>query len=84
MFIKLKNLTKIYNKYIAVNKINFEIEKNKTIGLLGPNGCGKTTTIGMMLGLVSPSKGEILIENKNLNNFRRDEILKDLILHPRM
>tara|TARA_B100002019_G_scaffold232532_1_gene206391 strand:- start:285 stop:1016 length:732 start_codon:yes stop_codon:yes gene_type:complete len=76
MFIKLKNLTKIYNKYIAVNKINFEIEKNKTIGLLGPNGCGKTTTIGMMLGLVSPSKGEILIENKNLNNFRRDEILK--------
>ena len=76
MFIELKNLTKIYNKYIAVNKINFEIEKNKTIGLLGPNGCGKTTTIGMMLGLVSPSKGEILIENKNLNNFRRDEILK--------
>ena len=75
MFIKLKNLTKIYNKYIAVNKINFEIEKNKTIGLLGPNGCGKTTTIGMMLGLVSPSKGEILIENKNLNSFGRDEIL---------
>ena len=76
MFIELKNLTKIYNKYIAVNEINFEIEKNKTIGLLGPNGCGKTTTIGMMLGLVSPSKGEILIENKNLNDFRRDEILK--------
>ena len=75
MFIELKNLTKIYNKYIAVNKINFEIEKNKTIGLLGPNGCGKTTTIGMMLGLVSPSKGEILIENKNLNSFGRDEIL---------
>ena len=76
MYIELKNLTKIYNKYIAVNNINFEIEKNKTIGLLGPNGCGKTTTIGMMLGLVSPSKGEILIENKNLNDFRRDEILK--------
>ena len=76
MFIELKNLTKIYNKYIAVNKINFEIEKNKTIGLLGPNGCGKTTTIGMMLGLVSPTTGEILIENKNLNNFKRDEILK--------
>ncbi len=75
MFIELKNLTKIYNKYIAVNKINFEIEKNKTIGLLGPNGCGKTTTIGMMLGLVSPSKGEILIENKNLNSFGRGEIL---------
>ena len=51
MFIQIKNLTKIYNKYLAVNKINFQIEKNKTVGLLGSNGCGKTTTIGMMLGL---------------------------------
>ena len=57
MFIKLKNLTKIYSGYLAVNNINFQIEKDKTIGLLGPNGCGKTTSIGMILGLVSPSKG---------------------------
>ncbi len=76
MFIQVNNLTKIYNKFLAVDKINFEIEKNKTIGLLGPNGCGKTTTIGMLLGLVAPSTGEILIENNNLNNFKRDEILK--------
>tara|TARA_B100000941_G_scaffold240458_1_gene183840 strand:- start:82 stop:813 length:732 start_codon:yes stop_codon:yes gene_type:complete len=76
MFIKIKELTKIYNNYIAVDKINFEIEKNKTVGLLGPNGCGKTTTIGMILGLVSPSEGKILIENKNVNSFKRDEILK--------
>ena len=61
MFIEIKKLTKIYNNYQAVNNISFEIEKNKTVGLLGPNGCGKTTTIGMMLGLVSPSAGEILI-----------------------
>ena len=76
MFIEIKELTKIYNNYIAVDKINFEIEKNKTVGLLGPNGCGKTTTIGMILGLVSPSDGKILIENKNVNSFKRDEILK--------
>ena len=76
MFIEIKNLSKIYNKYLAVNKINFQIEKNKTIGLLGPNGCGKTTTIGMMLGLVTPTNGEILIDNKNINSFRRDVILK--------
>ena len=76
MFIKINNLSKIYNQYLAVNKINFQIEKNKTVGLLGPNGCGKTTTIGMMLGLVSPTEGEILIENKNINKFKRDEILK--------
>ena len=76
MFIEIKNLSKNYNDYLAVNKINFHLEKNKTIGLLGPNGCGKTTTIGMMLGLVSPSEGEILIENKNINIFGRDEILR--------
>ena len=76
MFIEIKKLTKIYNNYQAVNNISFEIEKNKTIGLLGPNGCGKTTTIGMMLGLVSPSAGEILIENKDIKYFKRDEILK--------
>ena len=76
MFIQIKNLKKLYNKYLAVDNLNFNIEKNKTIGLLGPNGCGKTTTIGMILGLISPSEGEILIDKKNLEKFSRDEILK--------
>jgi len=76
MFIEIKKLSKFYGNYLAVDKINFQIEKNKTLGLLGPNGCGKTTTIGMLLGLVSPSEGEILIENKNIRKFKRDEILK--------
>ena len=76
MFIEIKNLSKIFNNYYAVNKINFKIDRHKTVGLLGPNGCGKTTTIGMMLGLVSPTSGEISIENKNINLFQRDEILK--------
>ena len=76
MFIEIKDLSKIYGKYLPVNNINFEIQKFKTLGLLGPNGCGKTTTIGMILGLVSPTEGEIIIENKNINNFKRDEILK--------
>ena len=75
MFIKIQNLTKVYKEYSAVNEINFQIEKNETIGLLGPNGCGKTTTIGMMLGLITPTKGEILIDDKNINSFKRDEIL---------
>ena len=53
----------------------FQIEKNKTIGLLGPNGCGKTTSIGMMLGLIKPTEGKIVIDNKNLDSFKRDDIL---------
>ena len=53
MFIQVKNLSKKFNDTVAVNNINLNIEKNKTLGLLGPNGCGKTTTIGMLLGLIS-------------------------------
>ena len=75
MFIQIKNLSKKYKDTVAVNNINFTIEKNKTLGLLGPNGCGKTTSIGMMLGLIKPTSGEILIDNKNINSFKRDEIL---------
>ena len=75
MFIQIKNLTKIFKNNFAVNKINFEIEKNKTVGLLGPNGCGKTTSIGMMLGLIEPSDGEIIIDNKNIQSFKRDDLL---------
>jgi len=75
MFIQIKNLSKKYKDTLAVNNISFSIEKNKTLGLLGPNGCGKTTSIGMMLGLIKPTSGEILIDNKNIESFKRDEIL---------
>tara|TARA_B100000029_G_C17594822_1_gene963718 strand:- start:2350 stop:3084 length:735 start_codon:yes stop_codon:yes gene_type:complete len=75
MFIEVKNLTKEFQKNLAVDNINFSIGKGKTVGLLGPNGCGKTTSIGMMLGLIKPSSGEILINNKNLDSLKRDDIL---------
>ena len=81
MFIQVKNLSKKFNDTTAVNNINLNIEKNKTLGLLGPNGCGKTTTIGMLLGLIKPSEGEIIIDGKNLNEYSRDEILVRLTLH---
>ena len=70
MFVEIKNLSKFYSKYLAVNKINFSLEKNKTLGLLGPNGCGKTTTIAMILGLLKPSSGKVLINKKNIENHR--------------
>ena len=58
----VKNIFKKFNSLIAVNNISFDIEKNKTMGLLGPNGCGKTTSIGMMLGLITPTSGQIFID----------------------
>jgi len=78
MFIQVKNLTKKFKNRLAVNKINFEIKKNKTIGLLGPNGCGKTTSIGMMLGLIKPSEGEIIVDNQSLEKTDRVNILSKM------
>ena len=66
MSIKIKNLYKNYKGFEAVKNLNFEIKKGSITGLLGPNGCGKTTTIGMILGLIRPTKGEVLINNKNI------------------
>ena len=75
MKLEVKNLIKKFKTTIAVNNISLEIEKNSTLGLLGPNGCGKTTSIGMMLGLITPSSGEILIDGMPLNSKNRIELL---------
>ena len=68
MTIEIKNLSKQYNNLLAVRNINFKINKGSIVGLLGPNGCGKTTTIGMMLGLIKPSSGSVIINGKNIEN----------------
>ena len=65
--IEVKNLQKKFETIEAVKKINFNIKKNQTLALLGPNGCGKTTTIGMLLGLITPTSGQIFITEKELN-----------------
>ncbi len=78
MIIQVKNLTKKFKNTFAVNKINFNIEANKTVGLLGPNGCGKTTSIGMMLGLIKPSGGEVIIQNKNIDTMDRNRLLSKM------
>ena len=65
--IEVKNLQKKFETTEAVKRINFNIKKNQTLALLGPNGCGKTTTIGMLLGLITPSSGQIFINESELN-----------------
>ena len=64
--IEVINLSKKYKDKVAVTNINFKINENEMVGLLGPNGCGKTTTIGMILGLLKPSSGEVLINGENI------------------
>jgi len=68
MTIEIENLNKQYNNILAVRNINFKINKGSIVGLLGPNGCGKTTTIGMMLGLIKPTSGTVFINGQNIEN----------------
>ncbi len=71
------NLSKNYNNKIAVKNISFKVNKNETIGILGPNGCGKTTTIGMILGLLKPSSGRVLLNGTEVE-LKRVDILDNL------
>ena len=68
--IEVINLSKSYKNNKAVQNISFNVGENEIIGLLGPNGCGKTTTIAMILGLLKPTSGKILINKKNIEDHR--------------
>ncbi len=66
----VENLSKSYFKKEAVREISFAINENEILGLLGPNGCGKTTTIAMMLGLLKPSSGRVVIHGLDIEKNR--------------
>ena len=75
--LEIINLSKTYNSKEAVRNISFKVNKNEIIGILGPNGCGKTTTIGMILGLLKPTKGKVLINGVEIEK-QRVELLNKL------
>ena len=80
--IEINNLTKQFKNALAVKNISFKINKGKIIGLLGPNGSGKTTTIGMMLGLIKPTSGTVFINHKNIENNRTSLLEKMNFISP--
>ena len=80
--IEINNLNKKFGNILAVKNINFKINKGTIIGLLGPNGCGKSTTIGMMLGLIKPTSGTVIIKNQNIENNRTGLLEKMNFISP--
>ena len=80
--IEINNLTKQFKNVLAVKNINFKINKGKIIGLLGPNGCGKSTTIGMMLGLIKPTSGNVFINSQNIETNRTNLLEKMNFISP--
>ena len=75
--LEIIDLSKTYDLKKAVRNISFKVNENQIIGILGPNGCGKTTTIGMILGLLKPTQGRVLINGIEIEK-QRVELLNDL------
>ena len=75
--LEIINLSKTYGSKEAVRNISFKVNENEIIGILGPNGCGKTTTIGMILGLLKPTSGKVLINGIEIEK-KRVDLLNEL------
>ena len=80
--LEIINLGKDYDNKKAVLDISFKVKQNEIVGILGPNGCGKTTTIGMILGLLKPSHGKILINGNDIEKKRVDLLDKLNFISP--
>jgi lipopolysaccharide export system ATP-binding protein len=66
--LKAKNVAKSYKKRAVVLDVSFEVESGQVVGLLGPNGAGKTTSFYMVVGIVSPDKGSILLDDEDITS----------------
>ena len=73
----VKNLTKKFKDFTAVNNISFSVKEGEVVGLLGPNGAGKTTTVQMLLGVMQPTTGNISYFGKTFQK-HREQILKEI------
>ncbi len=75
--LQVKNLTKKFGAFTAVDNISFDLKEGEILGLLGPNGAGKTTTIQMIIGVLTPTQGEVNYFGKNLKD-NKEEILEKI------
>lgn len=75
--VEVKSLTKVFGKFVAVNDINFSIERGEIFGFLGPNGAGKSTTIKMLCGILEPSSGEGIVEGFDIS--KSPDKIKEII-----
>lgn len=74
MVLKLENVTKYYEDFLAVDNLSFNIKEGEIFGLLGVNGAGKTTTFRMIMGLLEPTSGNITLDGKKIDYNVTDKI----------
>ena len=68
MKLEIKNVSLTINQKLIVNNVSIHVSPGEIVGLLGPNGAGKTSTFNLIVGNLRPNKGEILLNNKKINN----------------
>ena len=69
--IEVKNVSKKYGNFVAVDNISFDVKDNEVVGFLGPNGAGKSTTMNMITGYIEPSKGKIIVDGYDVSKSPR-------------
>ena len=87
--VEIKNVTKRFGGFVAVDDITFSLQKGHILSLLGPSGCGKTTTLRMIAGFEDPSEGDVLISGESMLGKRPYErnvglLFQDYALFPHM
>lgn len=71
--VEFRHVTKKYKKFAAVHDLSFVLQENEAVGLVGESGCGKTTTAGMLLGLVEPTEGSVFWNGKEKSGLNAGE-----------
>lgn len=69
VFLKIRDITKAFNKTIALNNVSFEVKKGEFFTLLGPSGCGKTTLLRIIGGLLKPTKGHVILDGEDITDW---------------
>lgn len=73
-FLKVEELSKSFGGLRAVNRVSFEVEQGETLGIIGPNGSGKTTTLNLLTGFIKPNSGTITFKGENVTGLPRYEV----------
>ena len=74
--LKVSNMTKDFGGLRAIDNVSFKVNKGEFVGLIGPNGCGKTTTFNCISGLLDATEGEVEIFGEDATKLRPDQIQK--------
>lgn len=74
--LEITQLSKSFKGVKAVNDVSFSVKKGEIVGIIGPNGAGKTSLFNLISGHAKPDHGRVFFENKNITNFRPDQVCK--------